>query len=126
MKKITIYFILLFCTAVTVVKAQSAKELHETAKSFMQQGDYSNAILVLNKAAALDPSDLDITKDSDPINRLHELYASRIAGNIFKYVSNPKVLKNNSGSPLFHFFMATNNEIALRIANSVVNPKLGF
>ncbi len=70
--------------------------------------------------------DLDIIKDSDPINRLHELYASRIAGNIFKYVSNPKVLKNNSGSPLFHFFMATNNEIALRIANSVVNPKLGF
>lgn len=70
--------------------------------------------------------DLDITKDYDPINRLHELYASRIAGNIFKYVSNPKVLKNNSGSPLFHFFMATNSEIALRIANSVVNPKLGF
>ena len=70
--------------------------------------------------------DLDIVKDNDPINRLHELYASRIAGNIFKYVSNPKVLKNNSGSPLFHFFMATNSEIALRIANSVVNPKLGF
>lgn len=70
--------------------------------------------------------DLDIIKETDPINRLHELYASRIAGNIFKYVSNPKVLKNNSGPPLFHFFMATNSEIALRIANSVVNPKLGF
>lgn len=70
--------------------------------------------------------DLDIVKDNDPINRLHELYASRIAGNIFKYVSNPKVLRNNSGAPLFHFFMATNSEIALRIANSVVNPKLGF
>ena len=70
--------------------------------------------------------DLDIIKENDPINRLHELYASRIAGNVFKYVSNPKILKNNSGSPLFHFFMATNNEIALRIANSVVNPKLGF
>ena len=70
--------------------------------------------------------DLDVIKESDPINKLHELYAKRIAGNIFKYVSNPKVLRNNSGSPLFHFFMATNNEIALRIANSVVNPKLGF
>jgi three-Cys-motif partner protein len=68
----------------------------------------------------------DLIKDNDPINKLHELYASRIAGNIFKYVSNPKVLRNNPGSPLFHFFMATNNEIALRIANSVVNPKLGF
>ena len=70
--------------------------------------------------------DVEVIKASDPINKLHELYAKRIAGNIFKYVSNPKVLKNNAGSPLFHFFMATNNEIALRIANSVVNPKLGF
>lgn len=70
--------------------------------------------------------DLDIVKGYDPINKLHELYASRIAGNIFKYVSNPKILRNNSGAPLFHFFMATNSEIALRIANSVVNPKLGF
>ena len=42
------------------------------------------------------------------------------------YVSDPKILKNNAGSPLFHFFMATNSQIALRIANSVVNPKLGF
>jgi three-Cys-motif partner protein len=65
-------------------------------------------------------------KESDPINKLHDLYAKRIAGHIFKYVSNPKVLRNNLGSPLFHFFMATNNEIALAIANSVVNPKLGF
>lgn len=47
--------------------------------------------------------DLDVIKESDPINKLHELYAKRIAGNIFKYVSNPKVLRNNSGSPLFHF-----------------------
>ena len=70
--------------------------------------------------------DLDIVKGNDPIRKLHELYASRIAGNIFKYVSNPKVLRNNLGAPLFHFFMSTNSEIALRIANSVVNPKLGF
>lgn len=67
-----------------------------------------------------------LIKQNDPINKLHDLYAKRIAGNVFKYVSNPKVLRNNSGAPLFHFFMATNNEIALRIANSVVNPKLGI
>lgn len=70
--------------------------------------------------------EIDFVKENNPINKLHSLYASRIAGNIFKYVSNPKVLNNSSGSPLFHFFMATNSEIALRIANSVVNPKLGF
>lgn len=70
--------------------------------------------------------DSDIIKGTDPINKLHELYASRIAGNIFKYVSDPKILRNNSGAPLFHFFMATNSEIALRIANSVITPKLNF
>ncbi|HEX8278974.1 MAG TPA: three-Cys-motif partner protein TcmP [Segetibacter sp.] len=70
--------------------------------------------------------EIDTIKEEDPINRLHELYAGRIAGNIFKYVSNPKVLRNTAGSPLFHFFMATNSEVGLRIANSVVNPKLGF
>jgi three-Cys-motif partner protein len=67
-----------------------------------------------------------LIKQNDPINKLHDLYAKRIAGNIFKYVSNPKILKNDLGSPLFHFFMATNSEIALRIANSVVNPKFGI
>jgi three-Cys-motif partner protein len=70
--------------------------------------------------------DVMLIKKNDPINKLHDLYAKRIAGNIFKYVSNPKILKNDSGSPLFHFFMATNNEIGLRIANSVINPKLGI
>lgn len=70
--------------------------------------------------------DLMLVKKNDPINKLHDLYAKRIAGNIFKYVSNPKILRNDSGSPLFHFFMATNNEIGLRIANSVINPKLGI
>ena len=65
-------------------------------------------------------------KEDDPINKLHELYTKRIQGNIFKYVSKPKILSNDSGSPLFHFFMATNNTIGLNIANSVVNPKLGF
>jgi len=42
---------------------QSAKELQETARSFMQQGDFSNAGLVLNRATALDPQDIEIIKD---------------------------------------------------------------
>ena len=63
MKKIAILLSVLFFTASVVVKAQSAQELHETARSFMQQGDYANALLVLNKATALEPSNIDITKD---------------------------------------------------------------
>ena len=42
---------------------QTPKELHETAKTFMKQGDHANAIIVLNRAVQLDPENLDITKD---------------------------------------------------------------
>ena len=43
--------------------AQTGGELLETARSFMQQGDYSNAILVLNRATKADPNNIEITKD---------------------------------------------------------------
>jgi tetratricopeptide (TPR) repeat protein len=43
--------------------SQSASELHETGRSFMQQGDYANAVLVLGKAQQLAPADVDISKD---------------------------------------------------------------
>ena len=57
--------ILLFtaCFVMQNALAQSAAELHTTARAFMQQGDYANAILVLNRATQMDPKDLEITKD---------------------------------------------------------------
>jgi len=42
---------------------QDASTLHETAKTFLRQGDYENAVLVLNKALQMQPNDLQITKD---------------------------------------------------------------
>ncbi|MEP0365342.1 MAG: three-Cys-motif partner protein TcmP [Cyclobacteriaceae bacterium] len=66
----------------------------------------------------------EIVKQRDSINRLHNLYSERIRGNIFKYVSEPRVLRDSKNHILFHFFMVTNNEIGLKIANSVVNPKI--
>lgn len=45
------------------VLAQTAEELHETGKTFMRQGDYSNAELVFNKALQLKPNDAEIQKD---------------------------------------------------------------
>ena len=45
------------------VSAQDAKQLHETARTFMLQKDFSNAILVLNRAMQMDPKDLEIAKD---------------------------------------------------------------
>ena len=43
--------------------SQDPEAMHQTAKTFMQQGDYENAVLVLTKALQMQPGDLQITKD---------------------------------------------------------------
>jgi tetratricopeptide (TPR) repeat protein len=49
--------------SVMISFGQDATELQETAKTFIKQGDYGNAILVLTKALQLQPSNVDIGKD---------------------------------------------------------------
>ncbi|MGC4100532.1 tetratricopeptide repeat protein [Ferruginibacter sp.] len=103
----------IFCLAVFFVavaaSAQTAKELHETARSFMLQGDYPNAILVLNRAIALDPKDLEIAKDlglnyyfAKDYNKALDVYKPileradaddqcfQVAGDIYQALNNPK------------------------------------
>lgn len=43
--------------------SQDAKQLHENARKFMRQGDFPNAILVLNRARQMQPENLEISKD---------------------------------------------------------------
>ncbi|MBL0357622.1 MAG: tetratricopeptide repeat protein [Chitinophagaceae bacterium] len=64
MKKIicVAIFSLLLCSSSNLF-SQTARELHETARSFMQQGDYANAVLILNRAVQLAPDNIDIAKD---------------------------------------------------------------
>lgn len=59
------YLVFLFSVLTTVAFAQDqdAKTLHETAKTFMRQGDYANALLVLSKALQQQPDNLDMLKD---------------------------------------------------------------
>ncbi len=61
MKKIFLLFTLVFVQ--TLILAQDAVELHKKARTFMQQGDYPNAILILNRAIILQPNNLEIAKD---------------------------------------------------------------
>lgn len=89
--------------------AQTAKELQETARSFMQQGDFSNATLVLTRAISLEPNNIDITKDlaltyyfqkdfSRALDQIKPVLdredaddqCFQIAGNIYKYLDQPK------------------------------------
>jgi tetratricopeptide (TPR) repeat protein len=64
MKKLTGSILLcLLITASTLGQNQTPKQLHETARSFMRQGDYPNAILVLNRGLEQEPKNLDMAKD---------------------------------------------------------------
>lgn len=56
-------FFVITCFSGLVLDAQDVQQLRETARSFQRQGDYDNAILVLNKAASLAPADPDIQKE---------------------------------------------------------------
>lgn len=63
MKK-CIFVIFLFAVSSSFGQPQQdAATLHETAKTFLRQGDYENSVLVLTKALQLKPNDLQISKD---------------------------------------------------------------
>jgi tetratricopeptide (TPR) repeat protein len=62
MKKF-LFVVCLLVTVLTQAQTPDAAALHETAKSFLRQGDYENTILVLNKALQLEPANLEMSKD---------------------------------------------------------------
>lgn len=64
MKKLFLFLVLAIGFA-TVSWAQTpdSEALHETAKGFMKNGDYDNAILVLNRALLADPANKEMQKD---------------------------------------------------------------
>jgi tetratricopeptide (TPR) repeat protein len=59
----SIFSLLFFFLSLQSGIAQNATELHATGRSFMQQGDYANAIVVLNRATQIEPENIEITKD---------------------------------------------------------------
>jgi three-Cys-motif partner protein len=61
-----------------------------------------------------------ITKVSKPIEKIARLYAERMK-TIWKHVTDePLVLKNRTGSPIFHFVFASNNQNAKKIAKQII------
>jgi tetratricopeptide (TPR) repeat protein len=63
MKKILLLFC--FCIISIIVFSQSddVDKLHENAKTFMRQGDYANASLILTRALSQAPNNIEIAKD---------------------------------------------------------------
>ena len=67
-------------------------------------------------------SDKELTKEDKAIERAGALYRLQLM-TIFKYVSSAFQIKNNTGSIMYHFILASNNKTAQKIANDIISSR---
>lgn len=108
MKKLFLLFFLCTSIAFTTIAQpeQSAKELYETAKTFMRQGDYDNAILVIKRALEKDPNNLEMLKDLAFLHFLKRDYAQAME------VGKPLIERPDADVPTFQILGLTYKAIA--------------
>ena len=63
MKKVFLFIFSVLFSWIVSAQTDDAKTLQQTARSFMMQADWDNAILVLNRALQQDKNNLDFQKD---------------------------------------------------------------
>lgn len=63
MKKILLASGFCFLSVLVFSQTDDAEKLHENARTFMRQGDYANASLILTRALAQAPNNIEIAKD---------------------------------------------------------------
>ncbi len=109
MRLLNIFFLFFYLNLSVFAQETDAVTLYETAKQFMRGGDWSNAILVLNKAIQIEPNNLQFQKDlaltqyyqrdfaaaKERIGKLLEredadVQVYQIAGNIYKALDENK------------------------------------
>lgn len=61
----------------------------------------------------------EVRKEKDAIDKSAKLYQRRLK-EVFDYVSKPYELKNSSNSIMYHLYLTSNNESAIKIANDIV------
>lgn len=107
--RIPILLIFILVPQLLFAQPQDAKQLQETAKAYTKQGDYANAILVLNKAYEQEPSNIELGRELalnyyfqreyekareviDPLleNSDADDLVYQVAGSIYKYLDQPK------------------------------------
>lgn len=71
------------------------------------------------KIETLFPEITYIQKEQDAIEKSAKLYRDRLR-EVFKFVSKPYELRNSSNSIMYHLFLASNNEAAVKIGNDIV------
>src|SRR3954451_23450612 len=70
--------ILLLVLNISFAQDTDVATLHETARSLMRQGDFENALQVLNKALQQQPDDIDLLKDQAFVLYLKRDFAGSI------------------------------------------------
>ena len=60
-----------------------------------------------------------VSKEENTIEKAGGLYKSRLEM-VFKYVSEPFILKSTKGNIMYHMFLASNNFTAVKIANDII------
>jgi len=78
MKQFLVFSSFLFSLSTSFAQTRDVKQLYDTAKSLMRQGDYDNAIPVLNNALQQEPGNLDIQKDLAFVNYLKRDFSKSI------------------------------------------------
>ncbi len=62
-------------------------------------------------------------KRDNAIDRIIELYVNQLK-TIWKFVSKPYPMKNSTGSIMFHFLMASQVEVGVKIADQIIDKKM--
>jgi tetratricopeptide (TPR) repeat protein len=108
MKKLFFLFLVTISCALSA-QTDDPKTLHQTARNFMMQSDWDNAIIVLNRIILLDKNNLDYQKDliqcyyykrdfekavagiKTIVNREDaDVVSFQLAGNVYKAIEDPK------------------------------------
>jgi Tfp pilus assembly protein PilF len=63
MKRLFFLILICVCSIASFAQPEDPKVLQQTARTFMQSGDFDNAIIVLNRALQLDKNNLEMQKD---------------------------------------------------------------
>ena len=58
-----VWICMVSCLLSSTAWSQDAQQLHENGVRYLQQNDYGNAIIVLKKAAELEPANTEIVND---------------------------------------------------------------
>lgn len=60
-----------------------------------------------------------VQKEKDAIEKSAKLYRNRLK-EVFSFVSKPYELRNSTNSTMYHLFLASNTEVAVKIGNDIV------